>query len=85
MIINSEPETETLEVTDIDISFGLGGMLNLTLFPGDDWCGDKPLATGDIVVTYASGEVSRINGSLVQWVSRRKRTITRLVKKEQKA
>jgi hypothetical protein len=77
MQIETKDEMETLTLRDIDIAFGPGETLTLTLYPGDEIAFPEPLANGDIRVRYQRGEDARINGQLVKWYSDRQRTITR--------
>ncbi len=70
-------KTETVELRDIDVQFGQGQGLSLTLESGDSITIPQPLSSGDIQIQYASGEQGRINGQLVQLINERQRTVTR--------
>ena len=70
-------KTETVQLRDIDVVFGPGSGLSLTLEQGDSITIPEPLGSGDVVLSYASGEQGRINGSLVQLINQRTRTVTR--------
>ena len=63
-------KTEEVTLRDIDVQFGLGQGLSLTLESGGEIIIPKPLCSGDIQIQYASARPRQTVARLAaQWTS----------------
>ena len=61
----------TQSVIDVDVSFGPGDVLTLTLAEGDQWSEMEDR----FIVLYESGEVRSLYKAAIRWMSRRERSV----------
>ncbi|HEY6509232.1 MAG TPA: hypothetical protein VIY56_14525 [Vicinamibacterales bacterium] len=59
---------------DIDVSFGPGDVLTLTLAEGDQWSEMEDR----FIVLHESGEVRSLYKAAIRWMSRRERSVTQV-------
>jgi hypothetical protein len=75
-------KTAQIIVRDVDVIFGQGSGLSLTLEAGDTITIPERLSSGDIRLEYSTGEQGRIHARLIQCINQRTRTVTRPVKQQ---